>query len=170
MAPWKRGHAAAAAGDAEDEGPAFLARSTDGAFRSVVLPDPASGSSSAPSGSSSAGQHQCPGGHTQPVAGCCTFKGMGVKHFKFVPEPGDATGLRLRKIMDKHNQKEVERKATEEKAELKVAEVSGGDHLLLTEEAESKQKGKWEVTTGPRTGKPYFFQSDDTSITVGGAT
>ena len=45
-----------------------------------------------------------------------TYKGMGVRHYKFIPAPGDWVGQKLRAWKDKHNAREVKRRQKRLKA------------------------------------------------------
>ena len=50
----------------------------------------------------------------------CNFKGMGVKHFKFQPAPDDIAGQKLRKVLDKHNEREAKRRARRKEEKEKI--------------------------------------------------
>ena len=68
---------------------------------------------------------------------------MGVKHYKFVPEPGDAAGLKLRRLMDNKNEREAIRK--KKKAAAKVAESDSAAT------AATAAPGPGPVAAGPAT-------------------
>ena len=77
-----------------------------------------------------------------------TYKGMGVRCYKFIPAPEDIAGQKLRALKDKHNARETKRrqKRLKEKADQEAQTGKGnkgnGGHTQQHADCNSGQAGQ----------------------------
>ena len=116
--------------------PMRLATKAAPPIRARVPPPPIGARPPPPIGASASAAAPSSGSASASPRPTCKFiKGMGEPPFKFTPAPDDIAGQKLRKVLDKHNEREAKRRArrkeekekmeAEKAAEQEVAEKEG---------------------------------------------